>query len=273
MQISPVYDTEPVLSIEGLGNPSAAVRRQRERLRDVLRGLTAEQWAAPSRCERWSVKDVVSHLAGTDAFWALTVAAAMRGEPTRLLTGFDPVATPELMVEAMRGLSPDEVLAQFEANATTLNDTLESVEDWSVLGEAPPGHLALNVTALHALWDAWVHERDIVIPLGLTPAEEPDELVLVLQYAAALSPALSASQGRARRGALAVEAAAPEFAFTVEVTERVVVRPGATGGGTRLAGPAAELIDGLSRRRPLPAGLAIEDAWLVTGLAEIFDQL
>ena len=30
----------------------------------LLRGLTTEQWTAPSLCQGWSVRDVVIHIAG-----------------------------------------------------------------------------------------------------------------------------------------------------------------------------------------------------------------
>ena len=64
-------------------------------LLELLGGLTPEEWATPRACGEWSVKDVVSHLAGTDRFWAIGFSAAMKGEPTRFLTTFDPVTTPE----------------------------------------------------------------------------------------------------------------------------------------------------------------------------------
>jgi len=269
MQISPIYDTAPVLTIEGLGNPFAAVDRQRMRFLATLRALDDAQWDAPSRCDKWSVKDVVSHLAGTDQFWQISVAAALRGEPTRILTNFDPVATPEAMVDSMRAQSPAEVLAQYERNVNNLIDTLSRVTDWSVLAEAPPGHLPVNVTALHALWDSWVHERDIVIPLGLTPVEDDEEMALILQYAAALSPAFYASRRTGKRGVLTVATNDPTVAFTVDVGDTVVVRPGSSDG-PRLEGRTVDLIEGLSHRAPLPA-LAAEDQWLLVGLAEVFD--
>jgi uncharacterized protein (TIGR03083 family) len=270
MQLSPLYDGPPILAIDGLGDPSAPLIRQRQRLLAVLRTLTDEQWATTSRCERWSVKDVVSHLAGTDRFWTIMFAAAMRGEPTRFLATFDPVATPEQMVDAMRALSADEVLVQHEANVAALIDTLAAVTDWSVVGEAPPGHVPLNVTALHALWDAWIHERDILLPLGLTPVEEPDELEAILPYAAALSPALYAAHGNGRRGELTIEATDPAIALRIEVGDQVVVHAGA-GTGPRITGRAVDIIEGLSHRAQLAHDLGPDDEWLLLGLAEVFD--
>ena len=68
----------------------------------ALADLTDAEWAAPSRCDGWSVQDVVAHLAGVNGFWALSITKGREGEPTRYLTRFDPVDTPAQMVEAAR---------------------------------------------------------------------------------------------------------------------------------------------------------------------------
>jgi uncharacterized protein (TIGR03083 family) len=269
MQISPIYDGPPILAIEGLGSPFAAIERQRLRLLGVLRSLDDAQWNAPSRCEKWSVKDVVSHLVGTDRFWAISFGAGINRAPTRFLDSFDPVASPEQMVDGMRALPPAVVLSQYEAQAANAVGALNGVTDWSVLAEAPPGHLALNVTALHALWDSWVHERDIVIPLGLDPVEDDEEMTLILQYAAALSPAFYASRKTGKRGTLSVIATNPDVTFTVDVADTVTVRAG-LADGPRVEGKTVDLIEGLSHRAQLPA-LPPEDEWLLVGLAEVFD--
>jgi uncharacterized protein (TIGR03083 family) len=272
MQISPVYEGAPVISIDGLGDlVGAVVRRQRLRLLDVLRSLDPSQWDAQSRCEKWSVKDVVSHLVSTDGFWDIAFAAGARGKPTRFLENFDPVASPESLVDGMRGQSAAEVLAQYEAKVGGLLATLGDVDDWSLLAEAPPGHLALNVAALHALWDAWIHERDIVIPLGLVVVNDDEEVALILQYAAALSPAFYAARRTGKRGGLVVEATDRSLVFTVDVGERVVVRDGDAADAPRLRGAAVDLIEGFSYRAPLPTALPDEAQWLLAGLAEVFD--
>ena len=76
---------------------------------------------------------------------------------------------------------------------------------WELPAEAPPGHVPLRALALHALWDSWVHERDVVIPLGLDPVEEDDEVTGSLAYVAALSPAFAVIHGEQRRGPIAVD--------------------------------------------------------------------
>lgn len=278
MQLAPRYDGPAVLRIDGSpGDPSIPLVRQRRRLAALLAQLDDAQWATPSRCAGWSVRDVVVHLIGVDGFWVHAITSALAGEPTRHLTAFDPVATPAAMVAAAP-VEPPAVLAErladgVEALAATVAGL--DAEQWALPSEAPPGHLALAATARHALWDAWIHERDIVLPLGLTPVHEPDEVRASLEYAVGLGPAFLATSGRAERtGALAVVATDPEVRLAVEVGDVVVVRPGDAPAGTPcLEGPAVDLVEALSFRGPFPRELAAEDRWLLGGLGEVFDQV
>lgn len=276
MLLTPRYDEPSFLQLElSLGDPGAPLLRQRRRLASLLGGLDDEQWVTASRCEGWSVRDVVAHLVSTNQFWAFSIGAALAGEPTRFLAEFDPVASPAELVEAGRSEPTADVLARFVETNEACADAVADLRDdgWSMLGEAPPGHVPLRAVALHALWDSWIHERDIVVPLGLTPVEEPDEIAGCLVYGAALGPALSVAGGATRQGAITVEATNPDLRFVVEVGESVVVRAGdAPADALRLAGPAVELIEALSFRGPLPCPVADDDRWLIGGLAEVFDR-
>jgi uncharacterized protein (TIGR03083 family) len=274
--LTPRYDEPSFLRLDlSLGDPAVPLLQQRRRLASILAGLDDEQWAAASRCEGWSVQDVVAHLVSTNQFWIFSVGAALGGEPTRFLATFDPVTSPAELVDAVRSQSSADVLDQFTESTESLADMLAAVDDagWSLLGEAPPGHVPLRAVALHALWDAWIHERDIVLPLGLTPVEEPDEITGSLVYVAALSPMLMVAGGSTRRGAIAVEASDPDVGFVVDVDESVALRAGgAPADAPRLHGSAVELVEALSFRRPLPCPVGDEHRWLLGGLAEVFDR-
>ena len=276
MLLTPRYDEPSFLRLElALGDPRAPLLRQRRRLASLLGGLDDEQWATASRCEGWSVRDVVAHLVSTNQFWAFSIGAALAGEPTRFLATFDPVASPAELVDAGRSEPTADVLARFVETNESLADAVAELGDdgWSMLGEAPPGHVPLRAVALHALWDSWIHERDIVLPLGLVPVEEPDEIAGCLAYGAALGPALSVAGGATRQGAITVEATNPDLHFVVEVGETVVVRAGeASADALCLTGPAVGLIEALSFRGPLPCPVADDDQWLIGGLAEVFDR-
>ncbi len=103
MQLAPRYTERPLITLDG--DPSAigtSTIAQRRRLVGIATGLSDDELAAPSRCDGWSVADVLAHLDGTNRFWSMSIAGGLTGEPTRMLDGFDPVATPAAMVEGGR---------------------------------------------------------------------------------------------------------------------------------------------------------------------------
>ncbi len=167
------------------------------------------------------------------------------------------------------------MLADYRQGVEALADCLGGLDEdqWSVVAEAPPGHVSLDALARHALWDAWVHERDVVLPLGMDPVEEPDEVRAGLEYAAGLGPAFLATNGSKRSGTLALEGCDPAAHVVVEAGETVVVREGdAPAGAVRIEGRSIDLVEALSFRGPLPHDVADADRWLLGGLAEAFDR-
>ena len=275
MQITPRYEGRAVLQLDMHGDPAMPLLRQRRRLGELLATLDVDQWAAPSRCEDWSVQDVIAHLVSTNQFWTVSLGAGIAGHPTHMLVAFDPVATPAQLVDATLGLSWSEILDQYLQTVDELANVVTGLDDaaWSMPAEAPPGHLAAHTVALHALWDAWIHERDIMLPLGLTPTVEPDEVVASLRYAAAIGPALRASAGSTLTGTLGVLTSDPEASFVVEAGTTVVVADTAPAPETPcLAGDAVTLLEGLSFRAPLAHRLSNDDAWLLAGLGEVFER-
>lgn len=275
MLLSPRYDGPAILSIEGPPDDQhVPVVRQRRRLEAMLADLGNDDWSAASRCDGWTVQDVAAHLVGVNAFWQASVSAGLAGTPTRVLAGFDPATTPPLMVEPMLALAPAEVLDQLVASNDGFLGALADLEDggWSMIGESPAGHVPIRLLAHHALWDCWVHERDIALPLGSTPVVEPDEVRSCLRYAAALSPALAISSGGTMTGLFALQASDPELCCTLEVGESVAVRDSLDPGDAPcLRGGAVELVEALSLRAPLPSSTPPEWRQLLEGLATAFD--
>jgi uncharacterized protein (TIGR03083 family) len=275
VKVSPRYNGPPILSIDDpTDDRGAAVCRQRRRLATLLSELGEDEWLAASRCDGWRVQDVVAHLVGVNAFWEMSVKAGLAGTPTEVLASFDPAAHPPMLIEPMRALPFSDVLDQFVASNEGFLGALEALDDqgWSTTAESPAGHVSMRLLAHHALWDSWVHERDIALPLGLTPTEEPDEIGISLRYAAAVGPALTIGDANAFCGALAVVATEPDDCFTLDVADSVTVRNDAPTADTPcLRGASVELIEALSIRAPLPAGTPSEWHRLVHGLATIFD--
>lgn len=281
MQLTPRYGDEPVLRFESvIADPASPLLRQRARLAALLAGLTDDQWAAASRCAGWSVQDVVAHLVTTNQFWAFSITAGLQGEPSRFLASFDPVASPAQMVEAVRSWSPTEARTRFDDANAALADAVAAIgaaddpDPWALLAETPPGHLSLRALALHALWDSWIHERDIAVPLGLDPVLEADEIAAALAYVAGLGPAFAVLGGSTRQGALDLRATDPDLRFVVHLDGGSVTvdRGPAPTGAVVVTADAVALCEALSLRAPFPVALADGDRWLLGALDVVFDQ-
>ncbi len=85
-----------------------AISADRAALLDVCRGLTPEQWQAPSGCAGWRVQDLVTHLG--NLFWLVVDPSALP-DTAALPTE----AAQDVAVRARRDWSAAEVLADYEA--------------------------------------------------------------------------------------------------------------------------------------------------------------
>ena len=277
MLIQPRYDGPPVIVLDGaIDDQRDTLIRQRRRMVDELASRTDEEWRTPSRCEGWTAKDVVAHLGTTNDFWRLSIEAGLAGAPSRLLVGFDPKLTPAALVEAVRALSPAETFERFATSTSSLCDAVDALDvtGWATIAEAPPGHVPIRVMAHHAVWDAWVHERDILLPLAAAPAEEADEIISCLRYAAALGPSFAALSDADRRGVLAIDVSDPDAHVVVEQAGgAVAVRAGeAPSGAAVLRGRAVDVLEMLSIRVPFDQAIPDDARWMVQGLVDVSES-
>jgi len=272
MKLTPRYGSDPIISIDG--DPEAIARpliRQRERLVEILSKFDEDRWRHPSRCAGWSNRDVIVHLDSTNAFWGASISGAVRGKATRYMESFDPVASPAEWVAGFQGLSSVEVCDSFTALTNALVDRIGSLDSsgWSALGEAPVGHVSVQIVAHHALWDAWVHERDVLLPLGIVPAHEPDEVRAALRYAASLGPAFALGNGISEEASLRVTVSDPADDFVVVVGGNVEVHSADRDGEVSLSGDAVALTESLSLRQAFDQEVPEEYSWMFRGL-EVF---
>jgi uncharacterized protein (TIGR03083 family) len=144
----------------------AAIDRQRLATADLLESLSDEQWAHPSLCEGWTVRDVAGHL-----------TLQQMGLGAAVLTGLrHPGGLNHVIHSSARSrarLPVEQLIAQIRAM---------------------PGSRRHNVgiTAREALMDALVHGQDIAIPLNLT-LDMPTEPAAV-----AATTVWSCGRGKAR---------------------------------------------------------------------------
>jgi len=276
MLLTPRYGGPALLNFRGpIGSPAVPLVRQRRRLGELLATFDDAQWATASRCDGWAVRDVIAHLVGVDQFWVLSVTAALAGEPTRYLQRFDPVATLAHLVSGMKDMSSANVLTRYLDGVEALAATVDGLDDeqWSLPAEAPPGHVPLHALARHALWDAWTHERDVLLPLGLPQVEEPDEVLASLEYVAALGPAFLATVGSPPSGTLVFDGTDPSTRVVVELGETVVISADEPPpDAVHVTGRTVDLVEALSLRIPFPNDVPEGDRWMLDGLATVFDR-
>ncbi len=171
----------------------AATVRQRDRLLLAFRSLDDQEWVAMTRCDGWDARALGGHLAEACTFFAATLGSSRRGRPTRYLEDFDPRTSPERVATRSMEQTPAQILASLDEAESALRAVLADYDAdsddsaWELPAEAPPGHVPARLSLQHALFDSWLHERDLLVPLGRTPPVHDDELMLVITYLAGLA--------------------------------------------------------------------------------------
>jgi uncharacterized protein (TIGR03083 family) len=273
--LTPRYDAAPLIAIDVREPGPHPIVQQRRRLEALLGELGDDEWQHPSRCDAWTVQDVITHLISTNHFWVLSITQAVAGEPTRFLATFDPVASPAQLVDDRKGTPWEVTLDAYRTSNAQLTEVVEALapSDWEAIGEAPPGHVPLSLVADHALWDCWVHERDIALPLGRRAVEDEREIVTCLRYAAGLGPAFEVSHGSSGGGPAVLELSDPDTRLVVTIADdQVRVHDGdAPAEAETVRLPAVPALEMLSRRDtglPEPEGIRR----LAAGLATVFEE-
>ena len=265
MQIAPRYGDQPVMRIESfIDDPATPLLRQRTRLATRLADLDDAQWAAPSRCQGWSVQDVVAHLTTTNQFWALSITSARDGDPTRFLDGFDPVAVPAQLVDDARGLDARPRPSIGSPGPTRPWPTPSSTSTttagpcwprrrpvtwpsgwWRCTRCGTPG----STSATSCCRSGWPRPR--------SPTRSPDRWPTSPRWVRPSWP----WSARPECATLDVQATDPDVRVVVEVGPTVVLHDGSAGSvaaspgavTVTLAGPAVDLVEALSFRVPLTA--------------------
>lgn len=161
----------------------AAHARHRRRFAVEAEALDSEALAQPSRCSLWSVADVLRHLGDVDE-WMQAIWSGGRTP----FTSFDPILTPHEFVVAGRAISDLEARDRFVASCETMAADVGSSgpERWGLTSVSPVGFVPWWLSALHVFFDSWIHERDVLLPLGVSPPVEDAEAVPVLAYSLAI---------------------------------------------------------------------------------------
>lgn len=137
-----------------------AVSDERRRLADHVADLTDEQWATPSLCAAWTVRDVIAHLTTTTR---TTVPRLLRAA-LRARGSFDRMEV-DLAAERVAAYSTAELVAQLRESAGSTR---------RMPGSGP----------MDPLMDLVIHAQDIARPLGVRYVSPPAVVAACLTYVA-----------------------------------------------------------------------------------------
>jgi len=119
------------------------VEQQRLAIAELLAGLTDEQWAAPSLCAGWRVRDVAAHL---------TLVSI-------------PPSPGSLLADLVRGRGSFHTLNTLAARRRAERSPARLVAD--LRDSAASRQVPVVSNWRNVLFDVMVHGQDIAIPLGL----------------------------------------------------------------------------------------------------------
>ena len=241
--------------------------RQRRRFAAVLRGFGPEDWAGPTRCADWPAHDVVRHLCDCNAIAAGTDARALD-----LTAGFDPRITPRGWPAISAGQSPGASLSRFLA---TTDELLALLRDRLAQGlsfdvRLPYGPMDWTILVLHAFWDSWLHERDVLLARGREHPTDGDATIYAAAYGLFIAAAVAAMFGGQVREKLTLGG---DGGGVFELDSRDGVTLTVTRAAT--AGPpAAQVTDALAGRLPataVPGDLPASSRATLLHMADFFN--
>lgn len=128
---------------------------------DLLGGLSDEQWAVPSLCPAWTVRGVAGHLGGVEHM--------LLGEEPGSMTESLPFGKVGEWLAGVEASSNEDFLARYRATVAARLEELDTITDEQLerpsLTPVGPGtygrFMAIRV------FDWWVHEQDMRVPLRL----------------------------------------------------------------------------------------------------------
>jgi uncharacterized protein (TIGR03083 family) len=138
-----------------------ALRQTWGGLAEACYELSTNEWALPTECPGWDVKDQLSHLIGIERTIMGEAAPEWDG-PLGDHVKNDFAATNEVWVAVRRPLEGAAVRDEFvEVTETRLGQLAERTEEeWAVVGWSPVGQVPYAAFMEVRAFDSWVHEQD-----------------------------------------------------------------------------------------------------------------
>ncbi|MGQ0624413.1 MAG: maleylpyruvate isomerase family mycothiol-dependent enzyme [Sporichthyaceae bacterium] len=240
---------------------AAAYKGDRPAYIKMLHELSDEEWAAPSKCEGWAVRDVVAHMGaachGSFTPWILT-----------LIAGKDIEAANDKDAAKRKSWEPAKVLREYEVWGNRVGGIMSMMQKPGMrslpIRVAEVGAYPAKLLASAFVFDHGLHMRyDIAAALGRTlPPAEENSAAVAIEWMLAGLPAMSGDRLDWLTSPVELTLAGPGGGtWTIAPgKKRVAVTPGAANGpAASIEGPAADFpVWGTGRVPWREAGVSIK---------------
>ena len=190
----------------------AALAEQQAELDSLIHPIEDAAWAKPSRCDGWSVSDVVLHLAQTNEMALASLQHRMDAYLEEMLRGLPPTANVDdgagAMVDKERGESPQAVYARLNAATTQMMGAYRAADPHDRV-QWVAGTLSVHTLSTTRLAETWIHTNDVAYGLGVD-LPSPDRLRHIARLAWRTLPYAFMRAGRELKGPVAFELTAPD---------------------------------------------------------------
>jgi len=219
-----------------------ALGEQHSELADLLEPIDESGWQRPTRCEGWSVADVVLHLAQTDELALASAQDRFTDGLEELAGGLDRQGNVDDGAAAMgahEGGPPNSVLFErWREGAAALREEFAASDPHRRVTWVS-GQLSCRTLATTRFAECWIHTGDVADALGV-PQVPTDSLEHIARLAWRTLPYAFAREGKELAGPVAFDLGAPSGARWKFVPD---AEP-----ATVIEGPGAELCLVAARR-------------------------
>jgi uncharacterized protein (TIGR03084 family) len=207
----------------------AALVEQQGELSDLLSDLRDPDWQSPSRCDGWTVADVVLHLAQTNDLASASASGRMAEALDELARGPRRTGSvddgADFLVARERGQPGPVIRDRWVESAAALCRRLDGADPHQRL-EWVAGQVSARTLASTRIAETWIHAGDVGAAFGWAPAPT-DRLWHVARLAWRTLPYAFASAGRDLTGPVAFELNGPggdRWRFTPDAEALTIVR-------------------------------------------------